>query len=167
MEGLCKMHSPTSHRVIASIGELDEAIGTTLGTSDWLQIDQARIDLFAEATGDHQWIHVDSERAGEGPYGTTIAHGFLTLSLVVPLTSHFIQLATAKIKVNYGLDRVRLLTPVPAGSRVRATAKLIGVEHTSKGVKVMQEVTIELDGSDRPACIAQTAGLIVVDTAQK
>jgi acyl dehydratase len=155
---------PTTRRVFGTVEELEAAVGSMLGTSGWLEVDQHRIDLFAESTGDHQWIHVDPERAKDGPYGTTIAHGFLTLSLVAPLASGFIQLTTAKMKLNYGLDRVRFLTPVTAGSRVRATAKLVGVEHTKTGLRTKQEVTIEVEGSERPACIAETLGVIVLDT---
>ncbi|MET8534283.1 MaoC family dehydratase [Streptomyces sp. NPDC005065] len=153
-------------RTFASAEELHAAVGSTLGTSDWLEIDQHRIDLFAEATSDHQWVHVDPERAKEGPYGTTIAHGFLTLSLVVPLTSGLLQLDTAKMKLNYGLDRVRFLTPVTAGSRVRATAKLLAVDDTKTGLRTRMEITIELEGSHRPACVAETLVLIVPDTAR-
>ncbi|MGW6961869.1 MaoC family dehydratase [Streptomyces chartreusis] len=154
-------HPPS--RSFANIEELRAAVGTTLGTSDWLEVDQHRIDLFAEATGDRQWIHIDPDRAKDGPYGTTIAHGFLTLALVVPLTSGFFRLDSAKMKLNYGLDRVRFLTPVTAGSRVRASARLLGVEHTRTGLRTKQEVTIELDGSDRPACVAETLGVIVLE----
>lgn len=107
--------------VFGTVEKLEAAIGSTLGTSDWFEIDQRRIDLFAEATDDHQWIHVDPERASSGPHGTTIAHGFLTLSLVVPLTSGLIELTPASMKLNYGLDRVRFVNPVPASARVRAT----------------------------------------------
>jgi acyl dehydratase len=154
-------HPPT--RSFASVEELHAAVGTVLGTSDWLEIDQRRIDLFAEATGDRQWIHVDPERAKDGPYGTTIAHGFLTLALVVPLTSGLLRLEVAKMKLNYGLDRVRFLTPVTAGSRVRASARLLDIDHTRTGLRTKQEVIIELDGSDRPACIVETLGVIVLD----
>jgi acyl dehydratase len=150
--------------VFATVEELEAAVGTTLGTSDWREIDQHSIDLFAESTGDHQWIHVDPERAKDGPYGATLAHGFLTLSLVAPLASGFIQLSAAKMKLNYGLDRVRFLAPVVVGSRVRATAKLVGVERAKTGLRTKQEVTIELEGSERPACIAETLGLIVLAT---
>jgi acyl dehydratase len=154
-------------RVFGTVEELEAAVGTTLGTSDWLMIDQHRIDLFAESTGDHQWIHVDPERAKDGPYGTTLAHGFLTLSLIAPLASGFIQLTPAQMKLNYGLDRVRFLAPVTVGSRVRATAKLVGIEHTKAGLRTKQEVTIELEGSQRPACIAETLGLLVLATTSE
>src|SRR5699024_9634618 len=134
------------------------------GTSDWLEIDQRRIDLFAEATDDHQWIHVDPERASTGPYDTTIAHGFLTLALVVPLTSTLIELTPASMKLNYGLDRVRFLELVPTGSHVRATATLLDVIPTDTGVRIKQQVTVEMDGSERPACIADTLSVFVLGT---
>ncbi|GAB3681661.1 MaoC family dehydratase [Saccharopolyspora tripterygii] len=152
-------------RVFANVDELEAAIGTTLGTSDWLEIDQQRIDLFAEATGDHQWIHVDPERARGGPHGTTIAHGFLTLSLVVPLTSGMIKLVTATMKLNYGLDKVRFVNSVPSGSRVRATAELLAVERTKAGVRIKQTVVVELEDHERPACVAETLGVFVLGEA--
>jgi len=152
-------------RVFHDMAGLLAAVGSVLGTSDWLEIDQRRIDLFAEATTDYQWIHVDPERAKDGPYGTTIAHGFLVLSLVVPLTSHFLQLRTAGMKLNYGLDRVRFLTPVTVGSRIRATARLLSVDGLDTELRTKQEVTVELEGSQRPACLAETLGVLVIDDA--
>ncbi|MGI5144620.1 MaoC family dehydratase [Streptomyces sp. CA-106110] len=153
-------------RTFASAEDLHAAVGSTLGTSDWLEVDQHRIDLFGEATGDRQWIHVDPERAKDGPFGTTIAHGFLTLSLVVPLTSGLLRLDYARMKLNYGLDRVRFLTPVTVGSRVRAAAKLLAVQEIEAGLRAKLHTTIELEGSHRPACIAETLVLIVPDTAR-
>ncbi|MBA8824078.1 acyl dehydratase [Saccharopolyspora lacisalsi] len=153
-------------QVFSTVDELEAAVGTTLGTSSWFEIDQHRIDLFADATDDHQWIHVDPERASSGPYGTTIAHGFLTLALVVPLTSALIQLAPASAKLNYGLDRVRFINPVPAGSHVRATVELLDVTRTKAGVRTKQQVTVDLEGHDRPACIAEALSVFVLGSSE-
>jgi len=139
-------------KVITSIDDATSAIGEELGVSDWLQIDQKRINDFADATGDHQWIHVDVEKAkAESPYGAPIAHGFLTLSLVIPLWSSLFDVDGVTTKVNYGLDKVRFLTPVKAGSRVRMSFKLASVEEVKGGVQLKVDATIELEGSERPA----------------
>jgi len=142
-------------------GELLEAIGTELGAGDWIEIDQARIDLFADATGDHQWIHVDPERAAAGPFGAPIAHGFLTLSLLPALQDGLLQVGNVAMAVNYGLDRVRFLQPVPAGSRVRASSVITNAEQTSMGVRVSQQVTVEIEGQDKPALVADAIALFV------
>jgi acyl dehydratase len=141
--------------VIDTLAELDPLVGTNLGTSSWVEVDQSRIDTFAEATNDHQWIHVDPDRAKEGPFGTTIAHGYLTLSLLIPLWSELLDIREVKTKVNYGLDRVRFPAPVPVGCKVRATATLVEVEQIKGGVQIVVEATIERDGSDKPACVAR------------
>ena len=132
--------------------------GTEVGTSDWLTIDQDRVDAFADATLDHQWIHVDPERAAAGPFGTTIAHGFLTLSLVVHLGSQIeVPLDGVRMGINYGLDKVRFITPVPVGGRIRARRTILEVAPSSDGgIQVKNLMTIELEGSERPACIAET-----------
>ncbi|MBC7305015.1 MAG: MaoC family dehydratase [Nocardia sp.] len=135
---------------------LRAAIGTELGPSDWVSIDQRRIDLFAEATGDHQWIHVDRERAAAGPYGTTIAHGFLTLSLIVPMTQQIMTVSAATAGINYGLDRVRFLTPVPVDGRIRAHLTLTEVAEVPGGVQIHRHVIVELENSARPACVADS-----------
>lgn len=136
---------------------LTPLVGTEVGVSDWLTIDQERIQAFADATDDHQWIHVDPERAAQGPFGTTIAHGFLTLSLVVKLTSDIeIDVGQPKAALNYGLDRVRFTAPVPAGSRIRARVELTGVDEVKAGLQVKRTVTIEREGDDRPAMVAET-----------
>ncbi|MFE3543202.1 MaoC family dehydratase [Nocardia sp. NPDC059177] len=139
----------------ADFDALRAAVGTELGPSDWITIDQQRIDQFAAATGDHQWIHVDAERAAAGPYGATIAHGFLTLSLMVPITAQVMSVSAAGVAINYGLDRVRFLTPVPVGSRVRGRVTLTEVTDVPGGVQVARRVTIELEGAERPACVAE------------
>ncbi|MFF2084273.1 MaoC family dehydratase [Nocardia sp. NPDC058176] len=133
---------------------LRAAVGTELGPSDWITIDQDRIDRFAEATGDHQWIHVDPARAADGPYGTTIAHGFLTLSLMVPITQQVMTVRAASAAINYGLDKVRFLTPVPVDSRIRGHVTLTEVTDVAGGVQAHRRVTIELEGAARPACVA-------------
>ena len=135
-----------------SIDDLRAGVGTTIGVGDWLEITQQRIDAFADATGDHQWIHVDAERAAAGPFGSTIAHGFLVLSLI-PAMAPQLEVSAA-MAVNYGLDRVRFITPVPVGARIRAHTVLRDVAEVAGGVQTTAEVTIELEGSERPACVA-------------
>lgn len=150
-------------RVIASIDDAQTAAGTELGVSDWLTVDQARIDAFAAATGDDQWIHVDRQRAeAESPYGTTIAHGLLTLSLVPALSKQCFVVDNAKMGVNYGLNTVRFVAPVPAGSRVRVRSQLVGVAPVSDTtVHLTVRHTVEMDGSDKPAAVAEMIGRYV------
>ncbi|MGN6445255.1 MaoC family dehydratase [Amnibacterium sp.] len=139
-----------------TMAELPGLAGTEIGTSDWLEVDQARIDRFADATDDHQWIHVDPERAASGPFGTTIAHGFLTLSLFIPLWSGLLEVTDATTLVNYGLDRVRFTSPVPAGSRVRLTATLTGVEPVARGgYQLAVSGVIGIEGQERPAVVLE------------
>jgi acyl dehydratase len=150
---------PTTY---ATLAELVGRVGQPLGTSDWVVVDQARIDAFAAATGDHQWIHVDAERAKAGPFGTTIAHGFLTLSLLPMLFDTGFGIADVKMGVNYGLNRVRFISPVPANSRLRAHFRLLAFEPLPAlpgagfGAQLTVEATIERDGAPKPACIADT-----------
>jgi acyl dehydratase len=141
--------------------ELDAAVGRSLGHSSWLTVDQNRIDLFAEATGDHQWIHVDAARAASGPYGSTVAHGYLTLSLVPVLMSEVVDYAGWPAKLNYGSDKVRFPAPVPVNSHVRASAELLAVRDVPAGVQVVSRVTVDIDGSDRPALVAETITLLL------
>lgn len=140
-----------------SFAALKALEGTEVGVSDWLEVDQDRIDAFADATLDHQWIHVDPEKAAAGPFGTTIAHGFLTLSLIVYLQSQTeLPVEGVKMGINYGLDKVRFITPVPAGGRIRARRAVAEVTETGDGaVQVKSVVTVELEGSERPACVAE------------
>lgn len=140
----------------ASPAELLHAVGTELGAGEWMTVDQARIKLFAEATGDHQWIHVDPVRAASGPFGSTIAHGYLTLSLLPALAEGLLEVKGIAMAVNYGLDKVRFLQPVPAGSRVRVSAVITGAEETKLGVRLAQQVTVEIEGHDKPALVADT-----------
>jgi len=150
-------------RVISSIEEAVEAVGQELGTSNWIAIDQKRIDAFAETTGDHQWIHVDVDRARtESPYRATIAHGFLTLSLIPGLSKDNYRVDNAKMGINYGLNRVRFLAPVPVGSRIRLKSELVDatkVNDTTVDLTVRQ--TVELDGSGKPAAVADVIARMV------
>lgn len=135
---------------------LQTLVGAEIGVSDWLTIGQDRIDAFADATEDHQWIHVDPERAAEGPFGTTIAHGFLTLSLTVHLLSGIeLDVGEPTMAINYGLDRVRFTGPVPSGSRVRARVELTSVSEVGGGLQVKRTVTVEREGEERPAMVAE------------
>jgi acyl dehydratase len=137
--------------------ELKDAIGKHLGVSEWLEIDQARIDTFADATGDHQWIHTEPERAKKGPFGSTIAHGYLTQSLVNYFLPQIIDVRGISMGVNYGADRLRFPAPVPVGSRIRGSAELIKVEEVKGGaIQSTVRVTVEIEGSDRPGCVIDT-----------
>ncbi len=137
--------------------ELQNSIGEHLGYSDWLTITQARIDLFAEATGDHQWIHVEPERAKEGPFGACIAHGYLTQSLVNYFLPQIIEVRGIAMGINYGSDRVRFPAPVPVGSRIRGGGELISAESTrDDAIQAIVRVTVEIEGSDRPGCVIDT-----------
>ena len=137
--------------------ELQNSIGEHLGYSDWLTITQARIDLFAEATGDHQWIHVEPERAKEGPFGACIAHGYLTQSLVNYFLPQIVEVRGIAMGINYGSDRVRFPAPVPVGSRIRGGGELISAESTrDDAIQAVVRVTGEIEGSDRPGCVIDT-----------
>jgi acyl dehydratase len=148
-------------RRFTDIDELRTAVGQVLGESDWVVVTQEVIDLFAEATGDHQWIHVDRERAKASPFGTTIAHGFLTLSLVPQMAYRIYGVGKIEAGLNYGCNKVRFITPVPSGSRVRTRLKLLSLEDTSKGVRVTSEATVELEGAERPACTAELVSVLI------
>ncbi|MBW2288444.1 MAG: MaoC family dehydratase [Deltaproteobacteria bacterium] len=137
--------------------ELKDAVGKQLGKSDWLKITQQRIDLFAEATGDHQWIHVDPERAKSGPFGATIAHGYLTQSLVNKFLPEIVEVRGISMGVNYGADKIRFPAPVPVGSKLRGSAELVRVEEVKNGgIQATVRVTVEIEGNDRPACVIDT-----------
>ncbi|MEV1294250.1 MaoC family dehydratase [Pseudonocardia sp. NPDC049635] len=142
-------------RVFNGVDELRAAKGTEIGTSDWFAVEQERIDGFADATEDHQWIHVDAEKARGGPFGTTIAHGFLTLSLLPRLVQGVYRVDGVKMGVNYGLNKVRFTSPVPVGSRIRAKVDLVDVTDVSGGVQLTLAVTVEMDGSEKPALVAE------------
>jgi acyl dehydratase len=140
------------------LAELQALVGTPLGTSDWLDIDQARIDKFAAVTGDDQWIHVDPTRAAAGMFGTTVAHGFLTLSLLPFFGRSAFKVGGVRMTVNYGLNRVRFPAPVPVGSRLRAHYKLLSFDPIEGGVQVVTEVTVEREGHAKPVCVAESVG---------
>ncbi|MDY0910519.1 MaoC family dehydratase [Microbacterium sp. CFBP9034] len=146
--------------VVDSPAALPSAIGRT-ATGEWFAIDQERIQAFADATEDWQWIHLDAERAASGPFGATIAHGYLTLSLLPRLTAGLLDIAGTSMVVNYGLDRVRFLQPVIVGSRVRAVTEVAAVEPTPTGYRVSLKTTVELEGSSRPALVADAVALVV------
>jgi acyl dehydratase len=148
-------------RVFDGVAELEEAVGTHLGHSEWHTVNQDQIDAFAAATGDHQWIHVDPAKAAEGPFGSTVAHGFLTLSLLPMLTWQVYKVEGVKMGVNYGADKLRFPSPVPVGSRVRAAVELTSVTPNKLGYQVATRVTIELDGSDKPACVVDMLAVVV------
>ena len=148
-------------REINGPDELKALVGQHVGTSPWMDITQERVNLFAEATGDHQWIHVDREKAANGPYGKTIAHGYLTLSLVPVLVQQIYQVTGLSMQVNYGVDKLRFPAPVPVGSRIRAGAELIKVDRNDKGGRATVRVTVEVQGSDRPACVVDTIAAMV------
>ena len=136
--------------------DLKGAVGRSLGESDWLEVTQERVDEFADATGDHQWIHTDPERAAAGPFGGPIAHGYLTLSLVNHFLPHLIEVREASMGVNYGTNKVRFPAPVPVGSRIRATGEIVSVDEVPDGVQVVIRVTVAVEGGDKPACVAET-----------
>lgn len=148
--------------VVQGLAGLEPLVGQELGVSGWLEIDQERIQLFADATGDQQWIHVDPVRAAQGPYGRTIAHGYLTLSLLPLLSGEAYQVDGLKMTINYGLDRVRFPAPVPVGSRVRNRPVLVSLTPSAAGTKALVRHTLELEGSERPACVAEQIRLMVV-----
>ncbi|WHU46100.1 MaoC family dehydratase [Gordonia sp. L191] len=148
-------------RVFSSLDDVKAAIGEDLGSGEWLEITQERVNQFAEATGDHQWIHVDPERAKAGPFGAPIAHGFLTLSLLPMLAGSIFTVEGPKLVINYGLNKVRFPNPVPVGSRIRANAVITSVEEGPKGVTMVVVNTVEIEGSDKPACVAENVRVMV------
>lgn len=144
-------------RVFKSIGEYAQCVGQEIGVSDWIKVDQSRVNMFADATLDHQWIHVDTARAAkEMPTKNTIVHGYLTLSLLPYLQSQITKVEGVTRGINYGSNRVRFMNMVPTGSRVRARQKLVNAEAKAGGVQFTNEFTIEIEGLDRPACVAET-----------
>jgi acyl dehydratase len=145
-----------STRTTTTIAELPSLKGQELGTSDWFEVTQDRVNTFADATDDHQWIHVDIERAkAESPFGGPIGHGYLTLSLLIPMWSQVLSISDAKMGVNYGLNKVRFPAPVPVGSRIRLTATLKDVEEVAGGLQMTVSAVIEREGSEKPVCIAE------------
>ena len=150
-------------RTFASIDEVVAAKGETLGPGEWTTVDQKTIDTFAEATGDHQWIHVDPERAADGPYGGTIAHGLLTLSLLPLLLGRLYRIENIRMGINYGFNKVRFPAPVPVGSRLRATAQIADATALEGGaVQVVFATVLEIEGSSKPACVIESVGRFFV-----
>lgn len=147
-------------KVFQGVEELEKAVGTHLGHSDWYTVTQRQIDLFAEATGDHQWIHVDAEKAAQGPFGSTVAHGYLTLSMIPMLMWQIYTVEGIRMGVNYGLNKVRFPAPVPVGSRLRAGVELVSVTAGTGGHQMVARVTIERDGGDKPVCVAETVSIL-------
>jgi acyl dehydratase len=144
-------------KTLQSLAELPALVGHEVAVSDWLTVTQEQVDLFARATGDHQWIHVDVERAKAGPFGAPIAHGFLTLSLIPRFFETSMEIRNTRMGVNYGLNKVRFTAPVPVGSRLRAHMKLLACESMDNdGVQMTWLVTVEREGSDKPVCIAES-----------
>ena len=141
---------------VVDLADLGGLVGRDVATSDWLEVTQDRINAFADATGDHQWIHVDPERArAETPFGATIAHGFLTLSLLSTLMRDAVTVDGPRMTLNYGLNRVRFVSPVPSGSRIRARVALAGIDDKGDSIQATWSVTIERDGADKPAVVAE------------
>lgn len=143
--------------VIESPAALADWVGRQIGPTDWMSVEQDRIDLFADATGDHQWIHIDPERAAAGPFGAPIAHGYLTLSLVNSFLPQLMHVDNSSMGVNYGVDKVRFPSPVRVGSRLRGRAEVVAADPVAgDGVQATVRVTVEVEGSDRPACVVDT-----------
>lgn len=136
--------------------DLPSLVGADLGYTDWMEISQERVNTFAEAASDHQWIHTDPERAKDGPFGAAIAHGFLTLSLLIPLWTELLEVEGVGTKVNYGLDKVRFVSPVPVGARIRMTATIVEVTEVPGGYQLTVDVTIETEGGGKPAVVARS-----------
>lgn len=148
-------------KVFNGIGELEKAVGTHLGHSGWHTVAQDQINRFGQVTGDHQWIHVDQTRAATGPFGSTVAHGYLTLSLVPKLTGQIYRIDGLTLAVNYGTNKVRFPAPVPVGSRIRAAAKLLALSRGDSSVQEIVRVTIERERGDKPACVAEIVTMLV------
>jgi acyl dehydratase len=140
---------------VETLNDLASYVGKELGTSSWVDVDQDRINAFADATDDHQWIHVDAERAKDGPFGGTIAHGYLTLSLLIPMWTDILEVGDVQTMVNYGLNKVRFPSPVPSGSKIRARATLASFETIPGGAQLAVDILVERQGGDKPACVAQ------------
>ena len=150
------MNTENSQTRYAQLIDLQTRVGQEIGCGAWTAVDQVRIDLFAQATGDHQWIHTDPARAASGPFGVTVAHGFLTLSLLPALFESGFAIDDVRMGINYGLNRVRFMSPVRVGSRVRGRFKLVSFEPLPGGAQLTVDATIEIEGADKPACVAQT-----------
>ena len=148
-------------RILNNRKEIADAAGEELGVSEWIAVTQERIDLFADASGDRQWIHVDPERAADGPFGATVAHGYLTLSMLPFLGAQVFAFAGDVARVNYGLNKVRFVAPVKVNSKIRDRVELLTVEDIDKGQRATLQHTVEIKGSDKPACVAETVVLLM------
>ncbi len=148
-------------RTFTDLDQLADAVGEELGTTDWMEVTQERVNQFAEATGDHQWIHVDEERAKAGPFGGTIAHGYLTLSLLPHFNQQLLEVQTDGPKLNYGLNKVRFPTPVRVGARIRCSATLAALTDVPAGKQMVTRYTIEIEGEPKPACVAEMVALLL------
>lgn len=155
------MSAAVQHRRFTAIDELESAVGDHLGYSGWVTVTQEQIDAFAETTGDRQWIHVDVDRAHSGPFGTTIAHGFLTLSLVSGFLDDVLVIDAPVTKINYGTDRTRFPAPVPVGTRVRGGAEILSLTPVAQGYQLVTRVTVEIDGAPKPACVTDAVTLLI------
>ena len=151
----------SERKVFTSVDEMRAAIGQDLGSGEWLEITQERVNAFAEATGDFQWIHIDAERAKDGPFGTTTAHGYLTLSLLPVIAGGIFSVEGPKMVINYGSNKVRFPHPVPVGSRIRSNAVITSVEETKAGVNMVVTNTVEIEGIDKPALVSENIRLLV------
>ncbi len=154
-------HPRTDVRTFTDLAELEAAVGEELGTTDWLEITQERVNAFADATDDHQWIHVDVERAKDGPFGGTIAHGYLTLSMIPRFNTELISIETTGPRLNYGLNKVRFPNPVKVGARIRCTASLAELTDIPAGKQMVTRYTIEIEGEAKPACVAEMVVLLL------
>jgi acyl dehydratase len=148
-------------RIFKDVEEFAAAKGEPLGTGEWREVTQEQVRLFADATGDHQWIHLDAERAKTGPFGATIAHGYLTLSLIPVLAKDIYRVDNVSMVVNYGLNKVRFPTPVKVGSQVRGSAELVDISDVPGGIQAITRFTVEIEGSGKPACVAETVSRII------
>ena len=148
-------------RTFSDLAELEAAVGEELGTTDWMEITQERVNLFAEATDDHQWIHVDEERAKDGPFGGTIAHGYLTLSLLAHFNQELVRIETSGARLNYGLNKVRFPNPVKVGARIRCIATLTSLTDLPAGKQMVTNYVIEIEGETKPACVAEMVVLLL------
>jgi acyl dehydratase len=157
-------HDVGERSVALHVDQLAGMVGEELGVTDWVTVDQERIDRFAEATGDHQWIHVDTERAADGPFGATIAHGYLTLALLSIFLEPLLEIEGVSMQLNYGLDKVRFPHPVLVDSKIRARVTAESVEETAHGVRLGMACVLEIEGVDRPACVAHPVALFVRST---
>jgi acyl dehydratase len=148
-------------RVFENVAEFEDAVGEHLGVSEWHKVTQEQIDLFADATGDHQWIHVDPHKAAKGPFGSTVAHGYLTVSMIPLLATQIFEVRGVRMGVNYGSNKVRFPAPVPADSRIRASAELVALTRGASGAQATVRVTVEREGSAKPACVAEVVSVLV------